>query len=93
MTPDPRRTPVLGSSVGQFLTLGIQLALAVLVFFFLGRWLDEKFATTPWLMITGLFVGVTGGLISFLRSAMRIGDEQDREDRGNRTNRDDGDQK
>jgi ATP synthase protein I len=79
-------------SAGEFLTLGIQLALAVLVFFFLGRWLDEKFGTAPWLMIAGLFVGVTGGLISFFRSALSMGAEQDREAEEERRKRDHGDQ-
>jgi F0F1-type ATP synthase assembly protein I len=79
-------------NAGEFLTLGIQLALAVLVFFFLGRWLDEKFGTAPWLMIVGLFVGATGGLVSFFRSAMKMGAEQDREAEEERRKRDHGDQ-
>jgi ATP synthase protein I len=68
------------TAVGPFLTLGIQLALTVLVLFFLGRWLDEKFETAPWLMLTGLFVGVVGGLIKFVRTSLEIGGEQNSKD-------------
>lgn len=92
MTPPDTRGQGFVRSAGEFLTLGIQLALAVLVFFFLGRWLDEKFGTAPWLMIGGLFVGVTGGLFSFFRSALNLGAEQDREAEEERRKRDHGDQ-
>jgi ATP synthase protein I len=79
-------------SAGEFLTLGIQLALAVLVFFFVGRWCDEKLGTAPWLMIAGLTIGVVGGMISFFRSAIRMGAEEDRRAEQEHRNRDHGDQ-
>jgi F0F1-type ATP synthase assembly protein I len=90
-TPDPGGKNFI-SSAGEFLTLGIQLALAVVLFFFLGRWADEQCGTTPWLMIAGLFVGVTGGLISFFRSALKMGAEEDREAEEERRKRDHGNQ-
>lgn len=55
-------------AAGPYLTLGIQLAMTIVVFFFLGRFLDGYFSTSPWLMITALFVGCTGGLIKFIRT-------------------------
>lgn len=69
---------------GPFLTLGLQLAIGVVVFFFLGQWLDSRFGTSPWLMIVGIFIGVVGGLISFIRTAMRLGREEDEEERRKR---------
>ncbi|HMK39300.1 MAG TPA: AtpZ/AtpI family protein [Bacteroidota bacterium] len=65
---------------GPYLTLGLQLAITVVVFFFLGRWLDGKFGTEPWLMLAGLAVGVTGGLTGFLMKAFALGKEEDREE-------------
>jgi F0F1-type ATP synthase assembly protein I len=70
--------------VAPFLTLGIQLAVTIVAFFFLGKWLDEMFKTGPWLMMTGLGVGMAGGLIKFLRTAMSIGKRSDQES-GKRT--------
>ncbi|MEW6509682.1 MAG: AtpZ/AtpI family protein [Bacteroidota bacterium] len=64
---------------GPFLTLGLQLAITAVAFFFVGRWLDDALGTAPWLMLAGLAVGVAGGLISFLRTAIALGKEQDRE--------------
>jgi ATP synthase protein I len=57
---------------GPYLTIGMQLAIAVVGFFFLGRWLDDIFGTTPWLMIIGLLLGTAGGFISFFRSVISM---------------------
>lgn len=62
---------------GPYLTIGIQLAFAVVGFFFLGRWLDDVFGTAPWLMILGLILGTTGGFISFFRSAISMAKKED----------------
>jgi len=66
-------------SFGPYLTMGIQLALAVVVFFFVGRWLDGKLGTAPWLMLAGLLVGIVGGMIKFLRAAIALGKEANRD--------------
>lgn len=60
-----------------FLTIGMQLAFAVVGFFFLGRWLDGAFDTAPWLMIVGLLFGTTGGFIAFFRAAMLMAKKED----------------
>ena len=73
------RPPSGGAAFGPYLTLGLQLAVTVVVFFFLGRWLDGKFGTDPWLMLAGLAVGVAGGLAAFLLKAFALGREEDRE--------------
>ncbi len=61
------RTELL-RTVGPFLTLGIELAAVVVLFYFLGRWLDARFGTSPWLMIGSLTAGVTVGLYQFIRT-------------------------
>lgn len=67
--------------IGPFLTLGIQLALSVVVFFFLGRWLDVLWGTGPWLMLGGLLIGVAGGFLQFFRAAAVLGKQADRDQR------------
>ena len=62
---------------GPYLTIGMQLAIAVVGFFFLGRWLDDVFGSAPWLMIIGLLLGTVGGFISFFRSAMSMVKKED----------------
>jgi len=77
MEPSPRRGWT--SDIGPFLTMGAQLALAVLVCGLLGRWLDSELGTAPWLMIGGLALGVLGGFIKFIRTAMALGRRADDE--------------
>ena len=59
--------------IGPFLTLGIQLAGAVALMFFLGRWLDQRWGTAPWMMLLGTAFGLGAGLFSFVRTAIAIG--------------------
>ncbi|MEK7264151.1 MAG: AtpZ/AtpI family protein [Bacteroidota bacterium] len=55
------------SEFANYLGLGLQLAGAVVLFFFIGKWCDEQFGTAPWLMIIGLLLGSVGGFISFFK--------------------------
>ncbi len=58
---DPR--DVMRAS-GQFMGLGLTLALSVLLFLGVGAWLDSKFGTGPILLILGAFVGAGSGFYS-----------------------------
>ena len=69
----------VSTEFGPFLTLGLQLAISVVAFFFFGRWLDAKFGTEPWLMISGAVLGIVGALISFIRKATELARKQDEE--------------
>ena len=53
---------------GPLFGLGIQLAAAVVVMCFAGRWLDLRWGTTPWLMLTGTMVGAAAGFYQFIRT-------------------------
>jgi F0F1-type ATP synthase assembly protein I len=64
--------------MGPFLTLGLQLAISVVVFLFVGRWLDQEFGTSPWLTLAGAALGITGGLIKFIHTAVKLGQDADR---------------
>lgn len=59
-----------------FLTMGMELAFAVVGMFFLGRWLDAVLEIAPWGMYGGLVVGVTGGFIRFFRRAIELGNQR-----------------
>jgi F0F1-type ATP synthase assembly protein I len=62
----------------------LQLAITVVVCFFLGRWLDDALGTAPWLMLAGLALGVTGGMISFFRTVIALGKAEDQEEKQRR---------
>ena len=57
---------------GPFIGLGIQLAAAVVLMFFVGRWFDQKWGTAPWLMVVGLLIGTAAGLYNFIRTVTAI---------------------
>lgn len=47
--------------------VGLQFAASILLFLFLGMWLDGKLGTAPWLLIVGVFVGGSAGFWSMYR--------------------------
>lgn len=57
---------------GYFFGLGIQLAVTVVLMFFLGSWLDEKWGTTPWMMLLGILFGASAGLYSFIKTVYSL---------------------
>jgi len=65
------------AELGSYLTIGIQLALPAVLLFLIGLWLDEKYGTTPWLQLAGLTIGITGGFIKFVRTALSLGKKAD----------------
>jgi F0F1-type ATP synthase assembly protein I len=68
---DPRRSPPHGGTSGAAVAgLGMQFVVAILLFLFLGKWLDERFGTTPWLLIAGVFLGAGASFYSIYRRLM-----------------------
>ena len=78
--PQPKRSPPQregGTSGAAVAGLGMQFVVAILLFLFLGKWLDERFGTTPWLLIAGVFLGAGASFYSIYRRLMA---DQRRED-------------
>jgi F0F1-type ATP synthase assembly protein I len=70
--------------IGKYSTVGLDLALSILVGLFGGRFLDRKLGTGHWLTIIGLGFGIAAGVRSVwraLQSANREAEEQEREER------------
>lgn len=71
--PEKRKElfPGLGQAyreVAPYLTLGFQLAAAVIVFFLIGWWFDSRYGTSPMFQLVGTVIGAVGGMIKFFRS-------------------------
>ena len=69
--------PDEGPSMAAYAGLGLQFLGAILLFLFVGRWLDARLGTSPWLLITGVFVGAGAAFYSLYKKLMK---EQARED-------------
>ena len=56
-----------GVTGAEFAGIGVQFALTILVFVFLGVWLDRRLGTSPWLLLIFVFAGAGGGFYSMYR--------------------------
>jgi len=56
--------------VAPYLGSGIQLAVTVVAFFFIGRWIDTKAGTSPLWMLIFAFLGITTGIYSFIKTVL-----------------------
>ena len=60
-----RKSSAVGG--GELAGIGFQLAATVFVFLFIGRWLDGRLGTDPWLTMICVFVGAAAAFYSMYR--------------------------
>jgi F0F1-type ATP synthase assembly protein I len=65
-TPDPGRKP--GPGPMKYAGLGIQLAVSLLVFVWIGQWLDRKLGTGGLVTVVAAFLGFGGTMYWLIRS-------------------------
>ena len=73
---EERRTQA--SQAGEVMGAGIQFAASILLFLFVGRWLDARLGTAPWLLLLGVFVGAAAGFWSMYRQLVIVPRERAR---------------
>ncbi len=49
---------------------GLQFVGGVLLFSYLGQWVDRRFGTAPWGLLIGVFAGAGGAFVSMYRRLM-----------------------
>ena len=67
--PEPRHTSTPPSGA-EYAGAGLQLAAPLVVFMFLGLWLDKRLGSSPWFVIICVFVGAAAGFYSLYRKLM-----------------------
>ena len=77
-------TPKQGLSGADFAGLGVQFALAIVVFHFAGQWLDGRLGTDGVFTIAGVFVGGAGAFYSMYRKISAAQKKDDEERRARR---------
>jgi ATP synthase protein I len=84
MKPAPdRRDPRHAQNDGaQYLGVGLQFAGSIVLFLFVGQWLDDRLGTSPWLLLIGVFVGAGAGFYSLYRQLVILPRERERSRRG-----------
>jgi ATP synthase protein I len=73
--------------IGGYATVGLEFTLSVALGLFVGRWLDRKFDTEPWLTVIGFAYGLAAGgraIYRALKRANREAEELERKEREKR---------
>lgn len=74
-TPEDEKQKKLFRSydeIGPYIGLGFQLCASIVLMLFLGRWLDGKFHTDPWLTIIFAFFGGSAGMYSVIKTVLDL---------------------
>ena len=58
-------------------SIGLAFPIAIAIGYFFGTWLDGVLGTAPWMMAVFSLFGVAAGFLNALRTAIRIGREED----------------
>lgn len=53
-------------------TIGLQLAITILLFIYVGYKADEHFRSSPWLFILSVALGMTAGFYNLIRELKNI---------------------
>ncbi|WP_370647606.1 AtpZ/AtpI family protein [Rhodohalobacter sp. 614A] len=70
MFNDPKNRKYL-----EYASLGVEIAASFAVPILAGYWLDEKFQTSPWFLLSGIFLGIVLMLAIFIRIARDTGNK------------------
>jgi ATP synthase protein I len=80
--PSPRDERTTASHAGEVMGVGLQFAGSIVLFLFLGLWLDRRLGTEPWMLLLGVAVGASAGFYSLYRQLVIV--PRDREERRRR---------
>jgi len=80
--PDPRRGEVTtAANPWSFVGLGLEIAVPVVLFTFLGYKADGWLGTEPWLLVVGALLGMAVSFYTLFKRVQGSGQKPDRDDR------------
>ena len=53
-------------------TISMEIAITVTLGFWLGRFLDDRFGTEPWIMVAGVLLGMGLGIVGIIQTLERF---------------------
>lgn len=74
-----RRSSAAIRRIADASSIGLAFPIAIVIGYFFGQWLDGMFGTAPWMMAIFTIFGIVAGFLNALRTAIRIGREEDQE--------------
>ena len=51
-----------------YVGLGFEIMIPIVIGLLLGYWLDRRWGTGPWLLLTGMLLGIGAGFYNFFRA-------------------------
>lgn len=57
--------------------LGLQLAFTIVIFWFIGKMIDEHYGTSPLWMIVGAMLGIVVGMYNFIKVVVELTKKRD----------------
>ncbi len=84
MSDEEKREKVFNSvgkairEVAPYSGLGLQLAVTVVIFWFIGKVIDEHYGTTPLWMIVGATLGIIVGMYNFIKSVLELSKKKEK---------------
>jgi F0F1-type ATP synthase assembly protein I len=66
------------SAFGLISAIGLDLAICTVGGTYLGMWLDDTFGTEPWLLLVGIMLGLTAGILGIVQLLKAFGPESNR---------------
>jgi F0F1-type ATP synthase assembly protein I len=64
--------------IAPYSGLGLQLAVTVVLFWFIGKMIDEHYGTQPLWMIVGAMIGIAVGMYNFIKSVIELGKKKEK---------------
>lgn len=52
--------------------IGMEMAITVVLGFYAGRFADSRLGTEPWLLVTGVLLGVAAGTMGIVKTLQRF---------------------
>ena len=68
-----------GPDPAEYAGLGLTFGAGILLFTFVGSWLDRRLGTEPWLLLVGVFVGFGLSLLWIYRRLVIVPRERERD--------------
>lgn len=64
--------------LAPFLTLGIEMMLYIVIFTFIGYWIDNKIDSSPIFTIILAFLGIFAGFYKFFKSVLKFNNNKNK---------------
>lgn len=75
---DANRQEKSWSAFGLVSAIGLDLAICTVGGTYLGMWLDKVFGTAPWMLLVGILLGMTAGILGIVQLLKAFGPESKR---------------